>query len=375
MPYLNPTDQERLQKKLIEISEKIQLMSGYPCNHDYDYSDLYPFLQYSINNLGDPWQSSNYNANTFEFEQEVISQFAQWMHAPEDNYWGYVTTGGTEGNLYALYLARELYPNGIVYYSEATHYSVTKIIHVLGMKSIMIRAQDNGEIDYTDLRETLRLNRDKTPIIFANIGTTMTQAVDNLPEIQSMLREFAISDYYLHSDAAFSGAYYPFLDTSPPFDFGAGTHSISVSGHKFIGSPIPCGIVLALKHNVARIGRRIEYVGAMDTTILGSRNAFTPLVLWYGIKRHGETGLRQLAQHCQEMAIYCEEKLKSIGVQAWRNPHGLTVIFPRPSGHIIRKWCLAPDKDIAHIITTGEFTKTHIDALVDDIAKDKEQAA
>ena len=30
--------------------------------------------------------------------------------------WGYCTNGGTEGNMYGLFLAREIYPKGIVYY-------------------------------------------------------------------------------------------------------------------------------------------------------------------------------------------------------------------------------------------------------------------
>ena len=43
--------------------------------------------------------------------------------------WGYVTTCGTEGNLYGMLLARETLPDGIVYTSSETHYSVFKAAH------------------------------------------------------------------------------------------------------------------------------------------------------------------------------------------------------------------------------------------------------
>src|SRR5690606_16787384 len=213
-------------------------------------------------------------------EREVVEYFARLMRAPGDDWWGYVTNGGSEGNLYGLYLARELHPNGIVYFSEETHYSVSKNLHLLNMRHIMIRAQDNGEIDYDDLYETLKIHRDKPPIIFANIGTTMTEAKDDIAKIRGMLEKLAIHQYYIHSDAALYGPVAPFVNPKPAFDFADGADSIAISGHKFIGSPIPCGIVLARKRHVDRIARSIAYIGCLDTTITGSRNGLTPVFLW-----------------------------------------------------------------------------------------------
>ena len=58
--------------------------------------------------------------------------------------------------MYGLYMAREMFPQGVVYFSQDTHYSVLKNLRVLNYRNIMIRSLDNGEIDYTDLRETIR---------------------------------------------------------------------------------------------------------------------------------------------------------------------------------------------------------------------------
>lgn len=370
-PYANPLsaeDKNKLDALYARLEKGRAYLTGYPCNQNYDYSDLNPFMGVSANNIGDPWMNSNYALNSLDFERDVIAKFAGYMHMPQDDLWGYVTGGGTEGNMYGLYLARELHPSGIVYYSEDTHYSVNKIIHVLGMRSIMIRSQENGEMDYDDLRETLRLHRDAPPIVFANIGTTMKQAVDSLPKIKEILKQLAVSRYYIHSDAALAGGYFPFIENPPPFDFAAGAHSISVSGHKFIGSPTPCGIALALKSNVQRIGRAIEYVGAMDTTIPGSRSALTPLILWYALHRQGEAGMRALAQQCLGMAAYTVEAMNKAGISAWRNPQAITVIFPRPSDTLIRKWSLAPYRDIAHVITMGHITREIINNIIADVA-------
>ncbi len=125
--------------RLDELYESIQRESGtfvgYPCTGHIDYSDLYRFLRYPINNVGDPYAPSTYRVNTKEIEREVLSWFADLTHADKGTYWGYVTNGGTEGNLYGLYLARELMPEGMVYYCEETHYSVSKNLRLLKMPS------------------------------------------------------------------------------------------------------------------------------------------------------------------------------------------------------------------------------------------------
>lgn len=371
LPSLPANEQKKLDDLIDHLFEAKYRLAGYPCNQNFDYGALKPLLDVSANNIGDPWINSNFALNTMQFEREVLEMFAKWFHAPKDNMWGYVTSGGTEGNMYGLYLARELHPKGMVYYSQDTHYSVTKIIHVLGLRSIMIRSQANGEMDYEDLRESLKIHRDRPPIIFANIGTTMKQAIDDIDRIKTILQELAIGEFYLHSDAAFPGSYLALLDNPPAFDFSAGVHSISVSGHKFIGSPVPCGIAMALQSNVKRIGRRIEYIGAMDTTIPGSRSALTPVILWYALKSHGEEGLRNRALRCIEVAEYAVEAMNKVGIKAWRNQQSLTVVFPRPTEALIRKWSLAPQGDIVHVITVPHITPEVVDTIIADLLQDE----
>jgi histidine decarboxylase len=367
-PPLPVAAANRLHEFLAEVEHLAETFVGYPCSQDFDYPELAPFLRYALNNVGDPFGDSIYRENTFPFEREVVAFFQKHLRADPGETWGYMTAGGTEGNLYGLYLARELYPNGVVFYSEHTHYSAAKIVRVLGARSIMIRGQENGEIDYDDLRETLRLYRDVPPIILANIGTTMHGAVDDLAHIRAMMKELAIARFYIHADAALSGMILPWVAEPQPFGFDAGVDSISVSGHKFIGSPMPCGVVLARRSHVDRVARTVEYVGCMDTTIAGSRNALTPLIVWSAIQRRGEDGLRERAAECIALADYAIAQFKAAGVEAWRHRNSITVVFPHPGKSVIARWQIAPSGNVAHIITLPHVTRAMIDGVVADVA-------
>lgn len=346
---------------------------GYPASKDFDYGELERFLRFPINNIGDPFADATYRVETRDFEREVVQFFADLFRAPRDDWWGYVTNGGTEGNLYGLYLARELLPNGMVYYSEQTHYSVAKNLHFLGMRHITIRSQPSGEIDYEDLRETLRIHRDVAPIIFANIGTTMTEARDDVRRIARMMDEMAIRQRYIHSDAALSGGYAGFLNPRPSYDFEDGADSIAVSGHKFLGAPIPCGVVIARKRHVSRIARAIDYIGNLDTTISGSRNGFTPLMLWYRLEQLGIEGIRARVAHSLELAQYLVARLQSASIDAWRNPNAITVVFPRASERLRAKWQLATAGPISHVIVLPNVSREQIDAFADDLINEVQQ--
>ena len=115
MPPLPAAAAARITAFLAEMEHQATTFVGYPCSQDFDYSEITPLLRYSLNNVGDPFGESIYRENTFAFEREVIAFFQKHLRAPAGETWGYTTAGGTEGNLYGLYLARELYPVSVLY--------------------------------------------------------------------------------------------------------------------------------------------------------------------------------------------------------------------------------------------------------------------
>lgn len=52
--------------------------------------------------------------------------------------------------------------------------------------------------------------------------------------------------------------------------------SVSVSGHKFIGAPVPCGVVITRQKYVSALANNVEYLNSRDATIMGSRNGYSP---------------------------------------------------------------------------------------------------
>jgi histidine decarboxylase len=235
------------------------------------------------------------------------------------------------------------------------------------MPSIVIRTNQKGEMDYDDLKDTVQLNRHRPAIILANIGTTMTEARDDIPQIKTILRSCALKSYYIHCDAALAGVYLPLIQEQVTFTFPSGADSIAVSGHKFIGAPIPCGVVVVKKSYKNRIGRSIPYIGNLDTTIPGSRNAITRLFLWYGLQQLGKNGLKERAHSCLQLADWLQQQLMAIGIKAWRNDKALTVVFPQPSQRICNKWQLASEVGISHVICMPGITQQQLQLFLNDM--------
>ncbi|WP_241618078.1 histidine decarboxylase [Rosenbergiella epipactidis] len=351
---------------------------GYPESADFDYTMIERFMRFSINNCGDWGEHCNYLLNSFDFEKEVMEYFSTIFKIPIEESWGYVTNGGTESNMFGCYLGRELFPNGTLYYSKDTHYSVAKIVKLLRIKSKLVESQPNGEMDYDDLIKKITLSGESNPIIFANIGTTVRGAIDNISEIQNRIAAIGIprDNYYLHADAALSGMILPFVEDPQPFTFADGIDSIGVSGHKMIGSPIPCGIVVAKKNNVDRISVEIDYIAAHDKTISGSRNGHTPLMMWAAVRSHSEAEWRRRIGHSLIMAKYAVDRFNAAGIDALCHKNSITVVFPKPSEWVWKKHCLAISGDVAHLITTAHhLDSSQIDELIDDVIADKNQHA
>ncbi|APJ04803.1 histidine decarboxylase [Silvanigrella aquatica] len=354
-----------LSDKYKELQKNSKYMIGYPVNEKFNYSILNKFFELSLNNAGDPFNNSNYKLNTHEFESEVVSFIAN-LYYKNENFWGYITNGGTEGNLFGLHVGRLCYPDGIVYYSEHSHYSIPKAVSITRSQFESIPVLENGELNYNILEEKIHSHSKKPVIIMANLGTTMTGAIDNLEKIKCILERNRVSKYYIHCDAAFHGLILPFCEMDKPIKLDE-IHSISISGHKFIGSPIPCGVFLTHQSIMNDIKNFIEYIKSSDSTLTGSRNAITPLILWCAIQQHSHLKLKHIVEESLEKAKYTRDKMVNNGINAWINQYSPIVVFPRPKDDVIKKWTLAPYNEIAHMITLPHVSYKVIDNFIEDL--------
>lgn len=141
------------------LSTRTNVHFGYPYNLDIDADELGRFLKFSINNLGDPFITSNYGIHSRQFELSVLDFFASTWKIARGDYWGYVTTCGTEGNLHGLLVAREVLPDGILYASADSHYSIKKASRFFRIPMCTVPSLYTGEIDYDALHAELERNK------------------------------------------------------------------------------------------------------------------------------------------------------------------------------------------------------------------------
>ncbi|HFQ4865897.1 TPA: glutamate decarboxylase [Vibrio vulnificus] len=109
------------------VNRQKERFLGYQTEENINYRErIAPFLDVSMNNVGDPFVDGNYTINTKFVERMVLDYFAslwnakwpsqgpylkddgRWERGDPESYWGYVLTmGSTEGNLYAMLNARD----------------------------------------------------------------------------------------------------------------------------------------------------------------------------------------------------------------------------------------------------------------------------
>lgn len=363
------------------ISKKRKNFLGYPCNAAFKSKKFFQWWaksslsQSPLNEVGDPNSETGYTLNAHSFEKSVLQFFANLFSLKP--HWGYITSGGTQGNEQGLYMGRHVlakYGRPILYFSEEAHYSIASLGKVLGLDSCVIHSKPNGEMDYDDLSQKLDVAR---PALFSlSIGTTFKGAIDRMEIIQSLVRKKGIRHVFYHADAALFGGYLPFyLDPKKPdLNFEKYPYdSIAVSGHKFFGSPTPLGIFLIReKHMHALKADYIEYIHSYNITIPCSRSALNTLIFWWMIATNPRKEFVREAHQIIENARYFYTELRKRQYPVGLNPYSNTVFFKAPSSELCKRWTLSlftcPKLGhLAHAIVMQHVDKAMIDKFLEDL--------
>ncbi|KAL3504427.1 hypothetical protein ACH5RR_034268 [Cinchona calisaya] len=359
-----------LARYRITLVERTKHHLGYPYNLDFDYGALTRLQHFSINNLGDPFIESNYGVHSRQFEVGVLDWFARLWEIEKNEYWGYITNCGTEGNLHGIIVGREVLPDGILYASRESHYSVFKAARMYRMECVKVDTLVTGEIDCADFKTKLLANKEKPAIINVNIGTTVKGAVDDLDLVIQSLEEsgFSHDRFYIHCDGALFGLMMPFVKRAPKVTFKKPIGSVSVSGHKFVGCPMPCGVQLTRLEHINALSRNVEYLASRDATIMGSRNGHAPIFLWYTLNRKGYKGFQKDVQKCLRNAHYLKGRLRQAGISAMLNELSSTVVFERPQDEeFVRRWQLACEGNMAHVVVMPNVTIEKLDDFLNEL--------
>ncbi len=289
-------------------------------------------------------------------------------------------------------IVQQLLTPTVFYAKGHTHYSVPKVAEILRLNVRPVAPQSDGTIDLNDFKKELLLHLGAHPfssvIVIANIGTTITGAIDDVPGIKKILDEFMPNkNYTIHMDGALTGFVLPIIkpfgDIPNYFD-ALGVNTIAVSAHKYPGLSQPCGIILAKKKffdkAFEKSERSIEYVGnILDVTITGSRSGLNVLMFYnalctLGLDK-GTEKLKKMVDENIENAKYLYQHLVQLfGADQVYYPYQFNVIFPRPSQAIAKKYQLMLTGDRATICVLTNVSRTLIDQFINDLKIDKETA-
>ena len=176
---------------------------------------------------------------------------------------GYVASGGTEANLQAIRVARNLSdadsPNVVA--PESVHFSLQKAAGVLDV-DLRLASVDG---DYrADVAAVADLADEDTAAVVGVAGTTEYGRVDPIPELGAVADE---ADALFHVDAAWGGFVLPFTDHDWDFS-GAPVDTMTVDPHKVGQAAIPAGGFLARDESL------LDAL-AVDTPYLESRGQAT----------------------------------------------------------------------------------------------------
>jgi len=267
-------------------------------------------------NLGNP----GLYPGTLEMEREVISMVGSLLNL--DGSFGHVLSGGTEGNITALYRAKKKTGHRKVIFPRSAHFSVLKAVKLLDLEPVPIELDEDLHISLDLLEDALS---DDVASVFCVAGSTELGTVDPIEKVAEMACGIP-----LHVDAAFGGFVLPFLEemgTLPEnigkWDFRVdGVTTISVDPHKMGGSTIPAGCLLFREeYPLKYLSVKSPYLTSSKAyTLAGTRDSGAVAGAYAVMKYLGREGYRKQLSMCMENTGYLKKRLMEMGLEPVIDP-------------------------------------------------------
>ena len=247
-----------------------------------------------------------------EIEAQTIRWIAEILRYPVECS-GLLVSGGNVANLVCFLAARQAKTDWNVresgnmdvrlrvYCSSETHAWVQKATEISGLGTNAIRwipADEEQRMIVPALREQIAADvksGDKPFIVIGTAGSVSTGAIDPLPQLRAVCREF---DLWFHVDGAY-GAPAAILPDAPSDLLGLrDADSIAVDPHKWLYAPLEAGC--ALVRDPDKLRNTFAYhppyynfgVEAINYFDLGPQNSrgFRALKVWLAIQQVGREG-------------------------------------------------------------------------------------
>ena len=361
-------------KKTVDFESDISL--GYPAsklddkvfNTDVSFLKESPLLQAFVknpNNIGCHTfgESEHAFSGTQQIEREVLQVLAvDIFYCMEEKYDGYIATGGTEANIEALWIYRNMFKKEyqakqeeiVILCSEDSHYSMPKGANLLDLDIAFVPVEfETREIIEDQLQNIIKEQKEKGKkyfIVVSNMATTMFGSVDDPKVYAKALKENDV-EFRIHIDGAFGGFIYPFKANSSKdknrIDFSnSDISSITIDAHKMLQAPYGTGIFLCRKGLITYAAtKEAQYVNGTDVTVSGSRSGTNVIAVWMILFSYGFYGwFEKISILLMRTDWFCKQ-LDELNIKYYRNPRMniITIHAKFVPQHIAEKYELVPD--------------------------------
>jgi len=313
------------------------LFNGHPRFFGYITSSPAPlgmlgdFLAAAMNQNVGAWKLSPVAT---EIEKQTVRWIAELIGFPADC-GGLLVSGGDMANFVCFLAARTAKAGGdvrsaglhgapelAVYASTETHTWIQKAADLFGLGTDAIRwipVDDRQRMIPSALRRQIEEDRQRGARPFLVVGTAgsvSTGAVDPLPQLADICREF---DLWFHVDGAY-GALAARVPSAPDDLRGLSeADSVAVDPHKWLYAPLEAGCVLVRRAGDLRNGfsYRPAYYHFDDEVLNyfdhGPQNSrgFRALKVWLGLRQAGRSGHLQMIADDMMLARHLHKLMTS----------------------------------------------------------------
>ena len=242
------------------------------------------------------------------FEKEAVRMLGSLLG--HRNAVGFITSGGTESNLLALRLARNLGSKSEpeVVLPTTAHYSFRLGAELLGLR---LREVDVDDAMRPDMGQVERLVNGNTVALVCSAPEGNFGQLDPVEEFADLAQRKGL---YLHVDAAFGGFALPFLRELgypiSPFDFSLpGVSSMMTDGHKLGLLPVATGFFL-IRDEAMLDAIPAEFTGIH--TITATKPGDHAVAAWSVMRRLGREGYRESAQRLMKVVDIVSNGIENI---------------------------------------------------------------
>jgi tyrosine decarboxylase/aspartate 1-decarboxylase len=327
------------------------------------------YIKFIESNLGNPLLY----IGTKEMHELLINELKKVMHLKGG--YGYQTSGGTEGNITSLWIARNYTKKTKVLLTKTAHFSILKAINLLGMKGEYIKLNDRYQMDIEDLKEKLDEN---TACIVTSAGSTELGIIDPIEEISDIVD----GKFIVHVDAAFGGFVIPYLSHLKKYKFDFSLKSVKTliaDFHKMGMAPAPSSVLLLRnKKMIESIKFETPYLSSnYNYTLLGTRQSGAVASSYAALYMLGEKGYNKIANRCWENTQYMKNKLEKLGIKPIIDPimnilTAKTKNSKKIQENLYQKGyyvSLVKDPPGLRFVIMPHIKKVHIDNLINELEK------